>query len=361
MTGLSGPYHVSVLGPGDVDGATYVAPNVSTPESALLVAAARGAIGLARVELAPAPAENEPLVAVASYNDGIVLHDAKTFAIVGYAPIGGAPGDVTFGRDGSIASPNTDGDTLTTIERSPWHASSARGVLFGNEVIAEPSTGAFFVSDRDVNGYGAVTRVANDGEVTRVKTGVTSEGLALDERRHIIYVGNVNDASVTAVDTRTMRVIRRIPAVARAFGLALDEHSQRLYVVSNASRSMAQGGGFVAALDVGSSHPRIVARSAHMSFPLGAALDAASGRLFISDEADNLVYVLDAKTLRSAHAPLPTCDTPWRPHVDPATHRLFVPCARSNTVDVYDVRTLRRVAHAPFATGGFPLGVATWN
>ncbi|MGZ6157917.1 MAG: YncE family protein [Vulcanimicrobiaceae bacterium] len=361
VTGLYAPYRLDVLGPGSVEDSMYMVPDVHTPQTAVLVAAANGAIGIAQIDLAPAPPENEPLVAVASYNDGIVLHDARTFAIVGYVPIGGAPGDVAFGRDGTLASPDTDGDTLTAIERSPWHFSTVHGVPFGNEVLADLTTGAFFVSNRDVGGYGALTRVSGDGSVTRVRTGVTSEGLALDAHHGIIYVGNVNDASVTAVDTRTMRVLRRIPAVSRAFGLALDERSQRLYVVSNASRSMARGGGFVAVLDVASQHPRIVARSAHMSFPLGAALDAASGRLFVTDEADNVIYVLDAKTLRSAHAPLRTCDTPWRPHVDPAKHRLFVPCARSGMIDVYDDRTLRRVQHAPFATGGFPLGVSTWN
>ncbi|HEY8314239.1 MAG TPA: hypothetical protein VIG51_08670 [Candidatus Baltobacteraceae bacterium] len=359
VTGLFAPFQLQVLGPGAIDGTTYVVPDVLAPESATLVVAAPGAAGIADVRLAPAPASAEHLIAVASYDDGIVLHDARTFAIVGYVPIGGAPGDVAIGSDGSIASPDTDGDSLTIVRRSPWHVSSAAGVALGNEVIADARTGAFFVSDRDANGYGALTRVAKDGSVTRARTGVTSEGLALDERRQIVYVGNVNDASVTAVDARTMRVLHRIPAVARAFGMVLDARTRHLFVVSNSSRSMASGGGFVAAIDVGSPHRRIVARSARFAFPLGVALDAGRRRLFVTDEADNTVEVLDERTLRAVRSPLRTCDTPWRPHVDAASQRLFVPCARSNQIDVFDLRTLRRAPRAPFATGGFPLGVAT--
>jgi DNA-binding beta-propeller fold protein YncE len=95
-----------------------------------------------------------------------------------------------------------------------------------------------------------------------------------------------------------------------------------------------------------------------MKFPLGIALDERRGRLFVTDESTSEVYVLSARNLRTLHAPLQTCSTPWRPRV--AAGRLYVPCARANSVDVFELRTLRRVAGAPFATGGFPLSVALW-
>jgi hypothetical protein len=38
-----------------------------------------------------------------------------------------------------------------------------------------------------------------------------------------------------------------------------------------------------------------------------------------------------------------------------------VPCAGADAVDAFDTRTLRRAAHAPFATGGYPLAVAVWH
>jgi DNA-binding beta-propeller fold protein YncE len=182
--------------------------------------------------------------------------------------------------------------------------------------------------------------------------------LAIDESRGLVYVGNVNDDSVAVVDERSMRVLRKIRSVPRTFGIALDEQAQRLFVVSNTSPSMKERAGYVAAIDLKRPVPRIVTRSARMVFPLGAALDDKLGRLFVTDEVKNAVYVLSAKTLATVHAPLQTCATPWRPRI--AAGRLYVPCADSDKVDVFDARTLRRVAGAPFSSGGFPLSVALW-
>jgi DNA-binding beta-propeller fold protein YncE len=173
-----------------------------------------------------------------------------------------------------------------------------------------------------------------------------------------VYVGNVNDNSVAAVDAKSMKVMRRIPSVQRTFGIALDEAAQRLFVVSNTSPSMPSRGGYVGAIDLRGEHPHVNMRSARMVFPIGAAFDASAKRLFVTDEAKNAVYVLSARTLREIHAPLATCDTPWRPRV--SGNRLYVPCAQADKVDVFDLKTLRRVAGAPFATGGFPLSVALW-
>jgi DNA-binding beta-propeller fold protein YncE len=153
-----------------------------------------------------------------------------------------------------------------------------------------------------------------------------------------------------------MRVVRKYASVPRTFGIALDDKKRLLYVVSNMSPSMPGDGGSVAAIDVRSG--KIVAKSKRLSFPLGVAYDASRNRLFVSDEGADRVYVLDARALRPVRAPLETCRTPWRPRI--AGNRLFVPCARSNQVDAFDLRTLRRLPHAPFATGGFPLGVAAW-
>jgi len=82
-------------------------------------------------------------------------------------------------------------------------------------------------------------------------------------------------------------------------------------------------------------------------------------RLFVTDEARDVVYVLDSRTLVALRKPLTTCRTPWRPRI--ANGRLFVPCARADKVDVFDLASLRRVSGAPFATGGFPLSVALWQ
>lgn len=349
----------SLLGPGALDGSTYLAPDVSSSTSATLIAAHQGALAVRTIDLVPPPGRTHALIAVATYDNGIALHDPRSFALLGYAPIGGPPGDVAIDARGDIFAPDTDGTSLSAFMRAPWRLRTTPGVVSGNEVAVDSRTGAVFVTDRDVNGKGALTRIGPDGSVTRTITGETAEGIAIDAARGLVYAGNVNDATVAEIDARTMRVVRKLHSVERTFGIALDPRARRLYVVSNTSPAMRRGGGYVAAIDLRKRGAPIVAKSGNLTFPLGAALDAGAHRLFVTDEASDVVYVLDARTLRRAHAPLRTCRTPWRPSI--SAGRLYVPCARANRVDVFDLHSLRRVPGAPFATGGFPLGVAVWH
>lgn len=355
-TGITTPFSIALLGPGSVENHDFLAPQVDAATTATLIGATHDAVAYSTVHIVPPPSPKRALIAVASYDNGIAIHDASTFALLGYAPIGGAPGDVTFAPDGSLLAPATDGDTLTRIMRSPWKLTATPDVPLGNEVAVDPRTGNVFITNRDAGGHGALTRVMPDGTVTRVQTGDTAEGLAIDFRRRIAYVGNVNDNTIAAVDTRTMHVLRKYASVPRTFGLALDDKTQRLFVVSNMSPSMPGNGGYVEAMDLRSG--RTLAKSTRFPFPLGVAYDAARKRIFVTDEGSDRVYVLDAKSLQRQRQALETCHTPWRPRI--AGTRLYVPCARGDQVDVFDLRSLHRVAHAPFATGGFPLSVALW-
>jgi DNA-binding beta-propeller fold protein YncE len=359
LTGIRPPYDLHLSGPGTLQGTTYVAPDVATTRTARLIVGNASSLGAATLTIVPPPAPTRALLAVATYDGGVVLHDPETFARIAVVATGGSPGDVAFESDGTIATSDTAGDDATLASRAPWKLTSVGDVPLGNEVIAD-SDGAVFISNRDVNGAGALTRIARDGSVSRILTGQTAEGLAIDRVRDIIYVGNVNDGTVLAVDARTMKPLQRIAAVPRVFGIALSANGSTLYAVANQSQSspFAQPG-FVAAVALGRK-PHVVARSAKLEFPLGVAIDDRDARLFVTDESANVVYVLDAKTLRPLHAPLRTCLTPWKPYFDADAHRLFVPCARADKVDVFDSRTLARVKGAPFLTGGYPLGVASW-
>jgi DNA-binding beta-propeller fold protein YncE len=356
--GISGPLAFSLVGPGTIVGGQFVAPLVDKRTRTTLLAATDGALAYVDIDIVPPPRPHYPLIAVAAYDSGIVLHDQKTFAVVGYAPIGGPPGDVAFSRNGDIYAVDTDGDALLEMTRAPWQMRATHGVPLGNEVAVDDRTENIFVTDRDVGGRGALTRITRDGTVSRVITGDTAEGLAIDAGRGIVYVGNVNDDSVAQIDATSMKVTRRIHSVERTFGIALDSRQQRLYVVSNTSPSMRSGRGFIAAIDLRRAQAPIVNRSSRMVFPLGVTFDNARNRVYVTDEASDEVYILNARTLRALRPPLVTCRTPWRPTL--VRERLYVPCARSNKIDVFDARTLSRIKGAPFATGGFPLSVATW-
>lgn len=363
VDGFEAPYHAVLLGPGRLlPGGVYQIPAAAVAGSALLVAGNTAGLAALNLHIGRPPAADRSLLAVVSYDDGIVFHDADNFSVTGVLATGGAPSDADIDRSGRLAATDTEGSALTLATLSPWSVSRVDGVPLGDEVAIDERTSATFVTNRDTGGKGALTRVTPDGRVTRVVTGETAEGLVIDERRQIVYVANVNDGTVAAVDASSMRILRRFRVVARVFSLALSADGNRLYGISNQSAGSpfaAPGSAVVMALNA--KIPHLLARSAELTFPIGAALDESTETLFVTDEELNLVDVLDARTLRAKHAPLLSCRTPWQPGFDEAEHRLYIPCAGSNQVDVFDTRTLRRVPRAPFATGSYPLAVAVWH
>jgi DNA-binding beta-propeller fold protein YncE len=313
------------------------------------------------ITFAAPPDPLHSFIAVASYDDGVILHDAKApFAMRAALAVGGAPGDVAIDPSGSIAAAATNGTMAAIATLAPWHVATYSGVPFTDEVAFDPVTHALYASNRDVNGAGAITRIARDGTVRQRVIGLTAEGIAIDARRRRVYVANVNDGTISIVDADSLVELRRFAAVPRVFSLALNSDGSRLYAVSNQSITSPFGAaGSAIAIDVDRDAPRVVARSGRLTFPLGVALDDVHHRVLVTDEHDDDVYVLDAHTLRPVRAPLRTCHTPWKPSVDDG--RLYVPCARSNNVDMFDTATLKRTAGAPFTTGGYPLAVAVWH
>lgn len=363
VSGFQAPYHAVLLGPGRLlPGGLYQIPEATVAGSALLVAGNTDGLAAMNLRIGAPPSVDRELLAVVSYDDGIVFHDASSFSVLGVLATGGTPSDAAIDRLGRIAVTDTQGSTLTVARLSPWNIAHIGGVLLGDEVAIDEKTDSIFVTNRDANEKGALTRVTKNGRITRVATGETAEGLVIDQRRQIVYVANVNDGTVAAVDARSMRVLRRFHAVARVFSLALSPDGNRLYGISNQSAgSPFAAAGAAVALTLRGAVPRIVARSADLAFPIGTALDPSTQTLFVTDEELDQIDVLDARTLRAKRLPLSTCRTPWQPELDLAKERLYVPCAGSNQVDAFDALTLRRLPRAPFKTGSYPLAVAIWH
>lgn len=361
VSGIVPPYATAIAGPGAMlEPATYGVPLSAAPGDAVVIAGNTAGIGALHLRVGAPPDPHRALLLVASYDDGLVVHDARTFTIQGVLGIGGTAGDVAIGEDGRGIVADTLGDTATLVGLQPWDVRAIPGVPNGDETIVDVPLHAAFVTNRGGDGSGAVTRVGFDGRVASVPTGDTAEGIALDARRQIVYVANVGDGTIAAVDARTLDVRQRFRAVDRVFSLAIAPDGTRLYAVSNttAEPPLRNPGG-VATIAL-FPKPRVIRRSAPLTFPIGIALDARANRLFVSDEADGQIDVLDARTLRPLRAPLTTCKIPWKLHLDAPSERLYVPCAGDNAVDVFDTQRMRRVAGAPFATGGYPLAIALW-
>ena len=345
----------SVVGPARISSAGTDSRYLSllSPGSAQVIASDGHALATRTVKILPAPPKNATLIAVACYDDGVALYDARSLSMLGLVATGGSPSDLA--ADGArLAVTDNDGSAFTIIERAPWRI-VRRPLSASDEIVAAPG-GAFFATLRDFDGLGAVARVSARPQIT--KTGMTAEGIAIDPQRNLLYVANVNDGSVLELDARTMKPVARIEIGMRVFSLALDADGTHLYAVRNGG--MTDDDGDVVEI---ATQPRlhIVARSELLNLPLGLALDGSAHRLFVTDEASDVVYVLDPRTLQAIHAPLHTCHTPWDPTFDAPTDRLYVPCARDNRLDIFNAATLARIPGAPLRTAGYPLAVAVWR
>jgi len=223
--------------------------------------------GHANVPARAPPPRDDALIAVAAYGNGVAFHRADTFASLGILATGGAPSDVAFDAEGTLSATDTDGDALTQASLAPWGVRAIPSVPEGDEIAVDPRTQDVLTTNRDVDGSGALTRVGHDGTVSRVATGATAEGLAVDSMHDRTYVADVNDGSVAVVRTSTMRVIGKISTVARDFSLALSADGSRLYVVSNQSLGSPFGAaGRVVAIALDAAKPHAVAISAALEF-----------------------------------------------------------------------------------------------
>jgi hypothetical protein len=360
LQGVTPPYDLDVLGPGRVSASAYYVPS-DADGTATLVASGENEVAMRSLRFAPPPDPTRSFIAVATYDDGVVLHDADApFARSAVLGVGGAPSDVAIDPDGSIGAAATNSNTAAIASLRPWHVNAVSDVPFVDEVAFDESTHALFATNRDINGVGAISRIMPDGAVRRRVLGLTAEGIAVDAQRRRVYVANVNDGTISIVDADSLVELRRIKAVDRVFSLALNADGSRLYATSNQSvTSPFASAGSAIALDLTRATPHIVARSTPLTFPVGIASDNQHHRVFVTDEHDDTVSVLSSQTLRPVHDPLRTCHTPWKPYLDEG--RLYVPCAQANQVDVFDTHTLSRVHGAPFETGGYPLAVAVWH
>ncbi len=360
LDGMPGSHAISLLGAGDVRNDVFVMSSSAQDAAPTLIAAGPAALAMHTFTVASPPDPGRPFIAVASYDDGIVFHDAlPPFSPRSVLGVGGAPSDVAIdASSGTLAAGATNGATFVTATLQPWHTRTTSGIPFVDEVAIDPRTHAVYATNRDVNGAGALTRIAADGTVTRRILGLTAEGLAIDPQRQRIYIANVNDGTISIVNATTMVELSRFHAVDRVFSLALSQDGMHLYATSNQSTSspFAHAGSAVA-FDVGSGDPHEIAQSEPLAFPIGIALDESHHRVFVTDERDDIIDVLspDLRTIAVLH----TCRTPWQPTID--GNSLFVPCARDDQIDVFDLHTLHRAAGAPFSTGGYPLAVAVWH
>ncbi len=144
-----------------------------------------------------------------------------------------------------------------------------------------------------------------------ISVGLAPYALALDESARRLYVANYESDSVSAINTDTNHIAATIPLAMFPTALEANETARRVYIANASSNSVfvVEGARVVKEISVG-AHPADLAR------------DAQSNRLFVANQADGTLSIIDENNfaVRSI-APIPRSLTTIA--VDAPRARLF--------------------------------------
>jgi YVTN family beta-propeller protein len=149
-------------------------------------------------------------------------------------------------------------------------------------------------------------------------------GVAADPAAGTVYVANVNDDTVSVIDTATNTVTATIPVGSHPIYVAADPAAGTVYVTNvnddTVSVINAATNTVTATIPVGSG-------------PVGVATDPAAGTVYVTNQGDDTVSVINAAT-NTVTATTPVGTTPAGVAVDPSTHTAYVANAGDDTVSV---------------------------
>jgi YVTN family beta-propeller protein len=175
--------------------------------------------------------------------------------------------------------------------------------------------------------------------------------LAVHERSGRVFVTNASDASVSVLDARSGRVLRTIPLGFIPTGIAVDERTDRVFLLTGAPSAQPYpttqpGPTIVILLDARSG---TVLRTVSVGLSVAAiAVDERTGQAFVSDTQDRTLLVLDGRTASVVRA-VAVGRAPGALAVDERTGDIAVANAYDNSVSLVDAASGHVVRTVPLA------------
>ena len=198
----------------------------------------------------------------------------------------------------------------------------------------------FFVANEFGNDISVIDSATNTVIQTYQNVGSNLHGMAIDPNRGLLYVAGDESNNVYVVNVSTGQLAATISGVPNAYGVALDLDHNRLYV-SNSDVSEdtvnvidTTTNTVTGTLTVG-NHPYDV-----QSLP-GASPNA--NRIFVANEGDNTISVIDSATNVVESSTLTTDNQPQMLAIDPVNNRLLVTNYSQSTLELFDLATGQRI------------------
>jgi YVTN family beta-propeller protein len=185
-------------------------------------------------------------------------------------------------------------------------------------------------------------------------------GLAYHPKRDLLYAANrgttANPSNVVVFDTKTRKIVTRIPVEVNPYELVFSQDGSTLFVSNWGSNSVSV---------IDTSANRVTSTIRVGSNPNDMKM-SADGRLFVACSNDNTVYVIDTKRRRvierlstTLYPQAPEGSTPDALEIDPARKLLYVANADNNSLTVIRIANPEHSEVLGFIpTGWYPSALA---
>jgi YVTN family beta-propeller protein len=248
-----------------------------------------------------------PTVHVGSVPNGIAINPATHTAYV------------ANGGDSTLSVIDTRKCAAPYAASCPTTVPTIHGVDSARGVAVDVATDTVYVTDdgsKDIISVidGATCNASittGCGQTpTTVAVGQVPYGIVLDSAAHTVYVANSSSDTVSVIDTRNCRAgntagCSQTPASVKVgiepLGITLDETTHTVYVANVQDNTLSLiDTRTCQATDTtgcGAAMPTVAAGEA----PRGVAIDSANGTLYVADVANEMVAILDASTCRASN------------------------------------------------------------
>lgn len=217
---------------------------------------------------------------------------------------------------------------------------------FPFHVGVNPVTNRIFTSsqgDGAEDGIVTVIDGATNGIVATVAVGAVAEDIVANPVTNRIYVGSFRSRTVAVIDGSDNTVIATVSIPDSPFSIAVNPVTNRVY--SRGEQSVSVLDGFT---------NTVIATIPVDGGPRGLVVDPATNRVFVSNASASAIVVVDGATNTIIDTITLADAQPWGMGVDPATNRLYI--AAGLDVKVVNTATMAVIATVP--VGGYATAVA---
>lgn len=188
-------------------------------------------------------------------------------------------------------------------------------------IAVDQTTGLVYVANRFSNSVSVITGGTNP----RVTTTITDSsfniptGVAVNSQTHQVFVTNFGDNSVSVIDGLSNQVVRTIPVGPEPVTVAVNTRTNVLYVVN-------QGNSTLSVLLAHTPFTTIATPqlAGGMGLLEGVAVNEQLNHIYVMDTANNTVIVLVGTAAQALLATLPAGPGPFFAAVDSASGRVYV-------------------------------------